>query len=269
MEDITESKIPVKKLLLTTALLLLITLTVAFRSTTVERIFAPLDSVAKEYLETTLTKTAITYASARVVHATISIAKGSTVNPPFASVAVGEVLTPVADLLQKLSDLLLLAIASLGAQRILLEISQANAMLLFVPIGSLLVIASLWLDLKWARDWGIKLLAVGLIFRLMIPVMATGAYVISSSFLASEYEVSSQVLFVEESNALEATENKAWIDRAKEWVSSAEKRFYELKSRAENLTRSIITLFSLFVFEIVIFPLASLWIFHRIFVRVV
>lgn len=267
MEDLAQPTSSVKKLVLTALLIVLIVLTLFVRTTTVEKVFEPLDNISKEYLENTLTKSALTYASVRVIHAAISIAKGSTIEPPFTTVAVGEVLTPVADLLEKFSDLLLIAIASLGAQRIFLELSQANALLIFVPIGSLLIIASLWLNLKWASRWGLRIIAIGLVFRLIIPLMTTGAFMISQGFLANEYQYSMQVLLTEEQNAVEATENRGLVDRAKEWASSVEKKLSELKSRAEQLTKSVITLFSIFVFETIIFPLFSLWIFHRVLTK--
>lgn len=62
--------------------------------------------------------------------------------------------------------------------------------------------------------------------------------------------------------ALVAPETQSgWIDRMKGWASGEEfaARLQELKTQAEALAGSLMTLFTLFLFEALLFPLLSLW----------
>lgn len=269
MADLIRSSSLAKKIAITLLLALLVALTLFARSATIDRVFEPFDNLSKEYLNSTLTKIAITYGSVRVVYAAISLVKNSTINPPFSSIAIGELLTPVSDLLQNLSDLLLISIASLGAQRIFLELSQSYVTAIFVPIGSLLLIAGVWLDRSNLVRWGGRALVVGLLLRLVVPLMSVAAHTISVSLLSSEYQSSYAVLAAEETKSLEFAndEKRGLLDKIKSTIGNIEQEIGEIRSRVVGLSESVISLFIIFVFETIIFPLFSLWIAHLLLIR--
>lgn len=253
-----------------TILLLIVLVLTALQTTrvnTIDLVFSPIDERAKEYLEDSLKKAALTYAGTRVVHAGVALIKGTEINPPFATVSVGEILSPLSDLLERLSNLLLIAIASIGAQRIFLEITHSVAIAIFVPAGVFLMALSLWVQV-WQKEifaWGFRLVIIGFIFRLAVPIMAFSASLAHDYFLQKEYQKSSSVLLVAEASVQEAATDqgkKSWYESAKEWTNTSEitKKFSALKERAEELSFALITLFSIFVFETIIFPIFSLWI---------
>ncbi|MDR0665011.1 MAG: hypothetical protein LBF86_05765 [Helicobacteraceae bacterium] len=245
----------------------------AVRERSFEALFAPLDRQAEEYLERTLTKTALTYAGVRGAHAVVSMFKGTQLHPPFLTLSVGEALSPALDIIEKLSDALMLAIASLGAQRILMEIGTQIGLSVFVSAGAVLLLAGIWAT-KFQTAlvyWGVRLAILGFVVRLVIPLMALGASLTSETLLHNKYEealadIETQRAAFGES-VLPNDEDKGFLDRIKSWASMEElaKRVDAFKARAEAMTKSFITLFALFVFETVLFPIASFWLLSRLF----
>lgn len=258
-------------LLLVTALLLC--LWGAARTETIDRLLAPLDARAERYLEETLTKTAITYAAARAAHAVISVLQGTQVHPPFLTVAVGEALDPVRDLIERFSVLMLLSTASLGAQRILMELGQWIGPAVFAASGTFLLLGAVWIEHRRAvlMRWGVRLVLAGVLIRLLIPLGAWMAAGVSETLLETRYagamdQLSAERSALEESLELPAAQG-GWLDRAKGWAEGEgiSKKLDALKRKAEAIVTSLLTLFTLFVFETLIFPLLSLWLIVKLF----
>lgn len=253
-------------------LLFLFALIGAWRESSFDAAFEPLDTRAKNYLENALTKSAITYGAVRGVHAVIAIFKGTQVHPPFVTLAIGEALDPVQDLIERFSDVLLLAIASLGAQLFLMQIGQWVGVQVFVAAGCALLFAGLWVKpaQKTLYAWGARAVVFGLAVRLMIPLIACFASASSEALLSERYnEANAQMELGQDAlaqNVLPEQQSGFW-DKIKGWTNTdaLAKHIEQFKRQAENLAKSMITLFTLFVFETIVFPLFSLWILTRIF----
>ncbi|MDR2151535.1 MAG: hypothetical protein LBO72_01830 [Helicobacteraceae bacterium] len=248
----------------------------AAREKSFDALFAPIDNRAEEYLEGALTKAALTYASVRGAHAIVSMFKGTELHPPFFTVSVGEALSPALDMVERLSDALALAIASLGAQRILMEIGSQIGLSFFVSLGAIALALGVWIA-KFRRvlvSLGARLVVLGLAARLIIPLMAIGASATSEAFLQSKYEKaltdmqSQQTAFDE--NVLPSAET-GFMDKVKSWANmdALTSKIDSFKERAEALTKSLIALFSLFVFEALVFPIASFWLLSRLFLALI
>ncbi|MDR2035023.1 MAG: hypothetical protein LBP89_10450 [Helicobacteraceae bacterium] len=263
-----------KKLFVSIALIALLIFSFwgAARERSFDYLFAPLDQKAEEYLERTLIKTAFTYASVRAAHAVVSLFKGTQVHPPFATISVGELLSPVLDMIEKLSDALMVAIASLGAQRIIMEIGGFIGLSFFVSAGSVLLLAGVWIT-KFKPllfSCGARLVVFGLAARLMIPLIACGASIASETLLQNKYEEAISGMEVQRgafSESVLPSDGSGFMDKVKKWASldALSARIDALKNVAEELTKNFIALFTLFVFETIVFPIASLWILLRIF----
>jgi len=113
-----------------------------------------IDSSAEKYFNEVIQKAALAYATARVINASVSVIKDSEVQlEPGGvgiSIALGKAVDPVDDMTERLSDVLVTAIASLGIQRLLYEIGIAIAP---SALAVLLVILAL---LVWFKKWGIE-----------------------------------------------------------------------------------------------------------------
>ena len=81
-----------------------------------------LEAPSDHYLTESLKSGAAVWVIARGINATVSVIKGTEITPPFMTLAVGEVLDPIDDLIERFSGLLMLALGSLALQKILLVI---------------------------------------------------------------------------------------------------------------------------------------------------
>ena len=79
-----------------------------------------LQSQSDEYVTEALQSGAIVYATASGVNGVVSVIQGTELNPTVVTLAVGENLNPVNDLIERFSGLLMLALGSLSLQKILL-----------------------------------------------------------------------------------------------------------------------------------------------------
>ncbi len=90
-----------------------------------------LDEKTDSFFQESITKAGIAYATCRVINASVSIIKESKLMLEPAgvgvSLAVGQALDPIDDMTERLSDVLVTAITSLGVQKLAYEISVSTA----------------------------------------------------------------------------------------------------------------------------------------------
>lgn len=142
-----------------------------------------LDAAADAYFREAIAKGGIAYATCRIINASVSIVKDSSLQLEPAgvgvSLAVGQVLDPIDDMTERLSDVLVTAITSLGVQKLAYEISLSIA----PPILSIFLLAASILYLfKFER---LRSLQKTLMRFLLIIVIARFCLPVSS--LANEF----------------------------------------------------------------------------------
>jgi hypothetical protein len=90
-----------------------------------------LDDAADAYFRTAITKGGLSYATCRVINASVSIIKESSLHLEPAgvgvSLAIGQALDPIDDLTERVSDVLVTAVTSLGVQKLAYEIGISLA----------------------------------------------------------------------------------------------------------------------------------------------
>lgn len=94
-----------------------------------------LDIKGKELVDDSFTQAVVVFGSAKALNAVISLAQGTELDLPFFTVAIGEVLDPVNDLVEQFSLVMLASMTSLGIQKIMMSFVNNNAyntILLFV-----------------------------------------------------------------------------------------------------------------------------------------
>lgn len=98
-----------------------------------------LDGPADRYFEQTMTQAGLAYGTTRLINASVSVIMESNLQVQPAgvglSLAVGQVLDPLNDMAERVSDVLVTAIVALGVQKLMYEIC-----LLFVPAALLVVL---------------------------------------------------------------------------------------------------------------------------------
>ena len=100
-----------------------------------------IDSSADAYFKDSITKAGVSYGVSRIINATVSVIQESNVQlEPVGigmSLAIGQIVDPINDMVERLSNVLVMSIASLGVQELAYEISitivpQILAVFLFV-----------------------------------------------------------------------------------------------------------------------------------------
>jgi hypothetical protein len=81
-----------------------------------------LDHFSSEHLNASISSAGLIYGTARGINALVSLLQGTEINIPFVTFSIGEILDPVNDLIERFSDIILLALGSLALQKILLAV---------------------------------------------------------------------------------------------------------------------------------------------------
>jgi hypothetical protein len=147
-----------------------------------------LDASADAYFREAITKGGISYATCRVINASVSIAKDSSLQLEPAgvgvSLAVGQALDPIDDLTERLSDVLITAITSLGVQKLAYEISVSIAPpILAVILFGLSILSFFGFErLKPFRNTILRFAMIIVIARFCLPVSSLANEFLNSRF---------------------------------------------------------------------------------------
>lgn len=133
-----------------------------------------LDDSSSGYVDSSFTGAGIIYGTARGINALVSVLQGTELDFVFVTAAVGEVLDPVNDLIERFSGVVLIALGSLALQKLLLGLVSHN---LFNTLLTLLAAASAWALWQGQRGLWINLLRCFLVaaflrFSLGLVVLA-------------------------------------------------------------------------------------------------
>ena len=136
-----------------------------------------IDTKTEQYFNDAIQKAGIAYATVRILNASVSVIQNSQLQLEPAgvgmSVAVGQVVDPIDDMTERLSDILVTAIASLGIQRLIYEIAIyiAPSLLVFLCI---LLLLGIWVfkEKRYFKFQGtlLSLMVLILVGRFFLPI---------------------------------------------------------------------------------------------------
>jgi hypothetical protein len=143
------------------------------------RIFTSIDAASTQYIDDALIRAVSAYALARSFNAVVSVFEESHLQIQPAgvgvSLAVGEVLDPINDLVERFSWVMLASLTALGIQKALVAIGPWFSVTILLPISlGLLLIGSLPLKYwtKRSTSLGNAILISVFLVRFAVPVMA-------------------------------------------------------------------------------------------------
>ncbi len=150
------------------------------------------DDETDVFFNEAIAKAGVAYATCRVLNASVSIIKESTLQLEPAgvgvSLAVGQVLDPIDDMTEHLSDVLVTAITSLGVQKLAYEICVSLA----PPAISIFLIvlsALIWFEnerLISLRKTAMRFVLLVVIARLCLPLSSMANEFINEHFFADQ-----------------------------------------------------------------------------------
>ncbi len=161
-----------------------------------------LDTTADAYFRDAITKAGLTYATCRAVNASVSIVKESNLQLEPAgvgvSLALGQALDPIDDMTERLSDVLVTAITSLGVQKLAYEISISLAPPFFAVFLFILIILT-WFEndrLQCFQRTILRFALLVVIARFFLPMSSMANEFLNNHFFADQISENSTELAI-------------------------------------------------------------------------
>lgn len=243
-----------------------------------------LDTVAEDYTEAGIERSLITFAISRSLNGVISVAQGTEVALSPAGVGItfapGQILDPVNDLIERFSWVVMVSGASLGIQRLFLEITSSMFINVALSLLVLLCILNMWgvfakFKIQYIPASIINKSFVLLFFiRFSIPVIALINEGLYLSYLQPQFEeaqtklenASSQIEQINASSRKKVDVDDEgllgqvgqWMDQTKQSLD-IEQKMNSLKQAASDMSHQVVNLIVVFVVQTIIFPLLFLW----------
>ncbi|MBB6086765.1 hypothetical protein [Wenzhouxiangella marina] len=241
----------------------------------------PADGSAEAQTQRMLSRALVTFALARSLNGVISVIQETevAVQPGGLGVqlAPGQILDPVNDLIEQFSWIMLASAASLGIQRLLLEVSQWPGMSLFLTAAVLG-----WIALVFYRkrpDWrqlAARTLLLALFLRFAVPCVSLVSDTVYRLFLDPVYVSASESLdrtqasltqlhdeAAAEAESEDSSGWSAWWGRATDQFRVRE-RIEAYQALFAELAEDIVQLVAVFVLQTILLPLLFLWVLIRL-----
>ena len=228
-----------------------------------------LDRPGRTVVDDAFKQALVVFGTAKALNAVISVVQGTEVGPPGVTLAVGEVLDPVNDLIERFSWIMLASITSLGIQTIFMNIvtdGLFNYLLLF-----LVVTYNLWLFFRFTRDDKARTLffkvTVLIIFlRFSVPLMSVANDLVYTHFVRQEYnivELDKEITTISD-NIERLKESSYSLFNTKYYTEQIERYTTEAGTAGDRILKLIIA----FVFQTVVFPLLFLFLLYKLVLKV-
>ena len=235
-----------------------------------------IDDNAKKLVDDSFKQSVIVFGSAKALNAVVSLAQGTQINLPFVTVAVGEILDPINDLVEQFSLVMLVSMVSLGIQKILLNFVTTDIYnyLLFASI----IIFNFWLFKRFTNDEKIrnlffKITFILLFLRFAIPMMGYVNEVSYNYFVKPQYnieELNKDILDVKDNvskinqETINQKQDSSFLNKVMEKFDSSyyEKKVNEYKDAVDNSSQYIIDLIIVFIFQTIFLPIIFLFLLY-------
>lgn len=239
-----------------------------------------LDIKGKELVDKSFQESVVVFGSAKALNAVISLAKGTEIDLPLLTVAIGEVLDPINDLVEQFSLVMLASMVSLGVQKILMNFVTTdpyNFILLFC-----IVVVNIWLFYRFnkdekARTLFFKITVILIFLRFAVPLIGVVNEYAYYSFVKQEYNI--EIL---NNNIVEAKENISQVTQSTlhkkeddsflgKFTEKFDSTYYDEKideyiKAVDHSSEYIVALIIAFLFQTILLPLFFLFILYH-FVR--
>jgi hypothetical protein len=240
-----------------------------------------LDASTDAYFRKAITTAGLAYTTARLVNASVSVVKESHLQLEPAgvglSLAVGQALDPIDDMTERLSDVLVTAITSLGVQKLVHAMGVALAprilAVLLVPLAILL-----WVKrphLETFRRLLLRLLLLVAVARFCLPVAALINGYLDDQYFAPEIEAARSALALgsaelEKLSEVSLPEMDGVRGTLKNSAAFLQKKAIEFRDAlvytasnvgaiVDNLLKLTFLYLGIFVIQILLLPLAVFW----------
>ncbi|MBU1195493.1 MAG: hypothetical protein KKE62_19560 [Proteobacteria bacterium] len=241
-----------------------------------------LDSKTDAYFQQAMTKAGLAYATCRIINASVSVVKDSSLELEPAgvgvSLAVGQVLDPIDDMTERVSDILVMAITSLGVQKLSYEIGVSLVPQMFSMVLLFLSIL-IWFDndrIKSLHKTFVRVLIFIAVFRFCLPVSSLVNDFVHKNYFEAQISQAKDGLVVGSKGIeqlsefslpqidgfIKTIENSAGFVKQKAiaFKHALESAMNNIESIIDNLLKLAFLYVGVFLIQIILLPLASFWI---------
>lgn len=245
-----------------------------------------IDTKADNYFHEAITEAGISYATCRAINSSVSIIQNSDIDLSPAgigmSLAVGRVLDPINDMTERLSNVLVTAITSLGIQKMTYDISISLAPYLLAICLFILSIV-MWFNnvqIITFQQWIVKIILVVIVARFCLPLSALANNFVNEHYFTSQISETEKNLELESpkldiAKNLSMPKSSGFLGIIKYSASSIKQKAIEFKDALnniltstgniiENLLKLTILYVEMFLTQIIILPLLSFWLFVKL-----
>lgn len=228
---------------------------------------APLDNKAHSVLQQSLLLSSASFATARLIDRGIAFVSEAEVGVGVASVKPGQLLKPLQDMAVRYSDLMVIAMTSIGLQLFLIEFAKLAALPLFgsgILVSTLLVFVG---PARWRASSTYLLrifIALLLVIRIGVPLAAFGVAELSDWVLEPQ-RIAAEAALTGETAALQRVEqpvtnvNDGSLSWLRQMAAKANDMFSAMKSFSDTMVEKLIQLIVVYSLQTLVFPLLSLW----------
>jgi hypothetical protein len=230
----------------------------------------PLDESAKTHIESGLKRALATYAVARTINGVISVVQetGVSVQPGGVgmTLAPGQLLDPLNDLIEQVSSVMLAVCVSFGIQLMLVHIGGSALVSAVMTAGVLAVACRWWRRIPIPR-WEARLVVAMILVRFAVPLAATGSELTYGVAMADAYRAAQDHLALTSGSAApgapaEAAKEQSVWDFVKGIFPGSKKtepeeagRIEQIKARFDGAVEHVLRLVAIFVVQTVLLPL--------------
>ncbi len=237
-----------------------------------------LDGLATERVDAGLKRALITFATARTLNAVISTLQETTLSfQPLGvglTLAPGQALDPINDLIEQFSTLMLGASVSFGAQKVLISVGGHAWVSAALTLAAIVVSWAVWRQRALPRAAGLVLTGL-LVLRFAVPLTILGSDLAFRHLLADDYRASQQgiantagELGRQAASAQQAATpaNESTLDRLKRAATLPDLRAYaeRMQQAADRAVSDLIRLIVSFLMQTLVFPLLLMWLMLRL-----
>ena len=231
------------------------------------------DIKGKDLINDSFSQAVIVFGSAKALNAVISLAQGTELDLPFLTIAIGQILDPINDLIEQFSLVMLVSMTSLGIQKILMNFITSD--FYNITLTSFIIIVNLWLFIRFNKDEKFRVLffkmTVILVFlRFAVPSISYVNDLAYNSIVKPEYNIeklNKNIIGVKEkvsevmNNSTLKQEEKSVFTKFTEKLDT---KYYEEKVEAykkavEHSSDFIVDLIIAFVFQTIFLPIVFLF----------
>jgi hypothetical protein len=240
-------------------------------------LWMPLEPNIGQQLTSMLTVTLSVYAVLRGLNAVISMAQGTelAIEPMGVGVTLtpGELLDSLNDMIEQVSTVLLVASASIGIQKIILDLSDIDVfrwVLTGISFMAILLVAiKSSISLSKQRNV-IRLIVVLTLLRLVVPTMVITSNMMQT-WLESERQDSISVLISTE-NEVRALNQATASDHDSGWFESLTAKlkltdvFTSIKAKTDNAVTAVVYILAEFVLVFILIPIVFVGLAYKVII---